>query len=781
MHLFSRLLVAVALCTALVTDGYAQSPRHTISGFVHDSESGEALIGASVGLPNSHVGTITNRYGFYSLTLPADSISLIVSFIGYRTQFFRFDLTADTTLHMHLRPATVGMDEVVVEAERNVRIEETTRMSTIGVPIAQIQEMPALLGETDVLKALQLLPGIQSGAEGTSGLYVRGGGPDQNLILLDGVPVYNASHLFGFFSVFNADAIQRVEVVKGGFPARYGGRLSSVIEIDMKEGNMNRYAAQGGIGLVASRLTVEGPTLPQRGSFVLSGRRTYIDVLARPFMPEDDQAGYYFYDFNAKVNHIVSDRDRLYLSMYTGDDRFSHDWRYGGGHSQNRMGWGNTTLAIRWNRVFSNKLFSNVTITSSDYEFSVALDERRNYGDDFAMRYTSGIRDHGARIDVEYLPSPAHSIRAGLGTTLQDFRPGAAHFRITGTEPIDLDLAPVRSIKAVSLAGYVEDDVRFSRRLAANVGIHASMFSVRGEQYMSLQPRMALRYVVAPNWSVKASYAEMEQYLHLLANSGIGLPTDLWVPATDRVRPQFSRQVASGIGGSLFDGAVEVSLEGYYKTMSNLIEYTQGAHFLNLDRDWQDLVTAGSGRSYGAEFLVQRRAGRLAGWIGYTLSWTDRQFDELNNGLRFPFKYDRRHDLATTLSYRLTRRLDLAGTWVYGTGNALTLPVGRVATEYSSGEFHFMPWLANDYLYGDRNAHRMRSYHRLDLALNWRFRMRRGEHVLNVGVFNAYNRKNPFFIYFDNHGYHPHGEAGTVAKQVSLFPVIPSLSYNFKF
>jgi hypothetical protein len=765
-------LLAVAICSSV----YAQSPRHTVSGFVHDAQTGESLIGATVSLPGAHVGTITNRYGFYSLTLPADSVAIAVSFIGYQPQVFRFRLAADTTLYVRLRPMALGLDEVVVEAERNRRIEETTRMSTIGVPVSQIQEMPALLGETDVLKALQLLPGIQSGAEGTSGLYVRGGGPDQNLILLDGVPVYNASHLFGFFSVFNADAIQRVEVVKGGFPARYGGRLSSVIEIDMKEGNMNRYAAQGGIGVVASRLTVEGPTLKDRGSFVLSGRRTYIDLLSRPFMPEDDFAGYYFYDFNAKINHIVSDRDRVYLSLYTGDDRFSHTYRYTGAETRSQFGWGNTTFALRWNRVFSNKLFGNLTLTSSNYEFSIGIDERRRNAESFAMRYASGIRDLGARVDFEYLPSPAHSIRAGLSATSQEFSPGAAHFRITGgSDDIDLRLEPVSPIGAVSVAGYFEDEVRISPRLAANVGVHGSMFSVEGQQYVSLQPRAALRYLVLPNWSVKASYATMEQYLHLLANSGIGLPTDLWVPATDRVRPQLSRQVAAGIGGSALDGALELSVEGYYKTMDNLIEYVQGAHFLNLDRDWQDLVTSGSGRSYGAELFVQRRAGRLTGWLGYTLSWTHRQFEHLNDGREFPYKYDRRHDVSTTISYDLGRRLDVSATWVYGTGNAVTLPIGRLATDHHESGFHPGGWVQEGYLYGDRNAHRMRAYHRLDLGMNWRVASRRSEHVLSMGVFNAYNRKNPFFIYFDE------TFDGVVAKQVSLFPAIPSLSYNFKF
>jgi hypothetical protein len=760
----------LVICFLLVDA--AQAQRHTISGHVRDAETGEALIGATVGLPAVQVGTTTNRYGFYSLTLPGDSITLVFSYLGYRPEIHRFHLAADTTLNVRLVPTAVGIEEITVEAERTQRIEETTRMSTIGIPVQQIQDMPALLGERDVLKAIQLLPGIQSGAEGTSGLYVRGGGPDQNLILLDGVPVYNAAHLFGFFSVFNTDAIQRVEVVKGGFPARYGGRLSSVIEIDMKEGNMNRFAAQGGIGVISSRLTLEAPIVKDRTSFVISGRRTYIDLLTRPFMKlEDGVGGYYFYDVNAKVNHTISSRDRVYLSLYTGDDRFSFRMRNNHSDSQNSFGWGNTTLALRWNHLFSNRLFGNLTLTRSEYEFSLSSDERYRDGSHL-LRYTSGIEDLGARYDLDFMPSPQHAIKAGIAVVSHDFRPGAAHFRIEGDQNMDVYLAPVRSIGAVESSAYIEDDMRISRRLGANVGLHASMFSVNERHYTSVQPRLALRYSLTSNWAAKASFASMQQHLHLLTNSGMGLPTDLWVPATDRVRPQVSRQVAVGVGGTVLDGAYEVSAETYYKTMNNLIEYREGANFLNLDRDWQDLVTSGSGTSYGGEVFVQRRVGRVTGWLGYTLSWTGRQFEELNDGLRFPYKYDRRQSPAPNPPSRAPPPLDLAATWIYGTGNAITVPVGRMAHPNRHGGW---TWLDNRFVYSDRNAYRMAAYHRLDLSMNWRFRIRRGEHTLNTSLFNAYNRKNPFFIFFDEH------QGQTVAKQVSLFPTIPSITYHFNF
>ena len=760
--------------------------KYTISGYISDKATGEKLIGANVYDLKTLQGTTTNNYGFFSLTLPADSVHLTVSYIGYNAYSNQMLLNKDMQLNISLSSA-LELEQIEVTAEMTERIEERTQMSTISIPIQQIKALPAFMGEVDILKALQLLPGVQSGNEGASGLYVRGGSPDQNLILLDGVPVYNVSHLFGFFSVFNADAINNVQLIKGGFPARYGGRLSSVLEINMKEGNSQEFHGEGSVGLIASKLTLEGPIVKDKASFIISGRRTYYDILAQPFilMATDGAGtgGYYFYDLNAKVNYKISDKDRLYLSAYMGDDKFYFKDKYTEGDYTNKVDgklrWGNTTAVLRWNHQFNKKLFSNTTLNFSKYKFLTSASNEtidkvngKTETTSYLLQYFSGIQDWSTKVDFDFIPAPNHFVKFGASAIWHKFEPGATQFKLNFIgEQLDTTIAN-QTVNAGEFAVYIEDDMKISNRLKANIGLHASGFSVNDEFYKSLQPRASLRFLINENLSFKASYAAMAQYIHLLTNSGIGLPTDLWVPATEKIRPQNSHQVAAGLARTFMD-KYEVSLEGYYKQMNNIIEYKDGASFLSTDRDWQNKVEPGTGWSYGSELFIQKKTGNTTGWIGYTLSWTNRQFEEINFGEIFPYKYDRRHDISVVVIHKINDNIEISGTWVYGTGNAVTLPLQRYPS--TSEGIDFEDFFYELEYYKERNGYRMRDYHRLDLGVTFKKERRWGESAWNFSVYNAYNRKNPFFIYYTSDGKKP------VFKQVSLFPIIPSVSYSFKF
>ncbi|MEM9824756.1 MAG: TonB-dependent receptor plug domain-containing protein, partial [Bacteroidota bacterium] len=608
-----------------------------------------------------------------------------------------------------------------------------SQMSTVEVPIAQIKQIPALFGEQDVLKALQLLPGVQSGGEGQNGLYVRGGSPDQNLILLDGVPVYNASHLFGFFSVFNVDAIKDVKLTKGGYPARYGGRLSSVIEINMKEGNSNEWHGTGSIGLIASKFTIEGPLKKDKTSILLSARRTYIDLLTKPLVKREFEnngssgtAGYFFHDLNAKINHKFSEKDRLYFSVYTGKDRFYFEEEqkdeFGGFKTDTGLQWGNITSALRWNHLWTNKLFSNTTLTYSRYQFDTqALEEDRTIDGQlteltsFGVSYLSGINDFAAKIDFDFVPNPNHYIRFGASAIHHHFKPGKfdLDIAIAGTDSYALDtLLGQEDIKAQELAVYVEDDMKIGDSFKMNIGVHASAFNLKDAFYYSIQPRLSMRYLLSNGVALKGSFATMRQYVQLLTNEGIGLPTDLWLPTTKQVLPQDSWQAAIGLAKT-FNQQYEVSIEGYYKKMNNVLSYKEGASLFDLS-DWQSRVTQGQGKSYGMEVFVQKKSGTFTGWLGYTLSWTNRQFEELNFGKEYPFKYDRRHDISIVGSYKVKEGVQLSATWVYGTGNAITLANSQFEGISASIDLpaNAPGWFRtfNGEYYADRNNFRMRSY-----------------------------------------------------------------------
>ena len=630
-----------------------------------------------------------------------------------------------------------------------------------------------------MLKTLQLLPGVQSGNEGTSGLYVRGGTPDQNQILLDGAPLYNVSHLFGFVSVFNPDIVQNVRLTKGGFPARYGGHLSSVVEVSTESGNRKAYDVEGSLGLVASRLTVQGP-IGDDTSFLLAGRRTYVDMLMRALSEDDLDGGYYFYDVNAKLNHRFSSSDRLAFSLYTGDDEFYN--REDDGSSVFELGWGNLTSTLQWTHVFGNQLFGSATLRYSQYQFGV--DAESNTQDErYRLRYRSGIRDWGLKANLDYDPSPRHSIRTGFDLTHHRFRPGATQYR-NDREPeaaLDTTIAPSDPVQALDASLYAEDNVTWTDRFKTNLGLRATGFFVQGTSYLSLQPRVSARYLLPNEWALKGSYAWMYQPIHLLTNSSVGLPTDLWVSSTAEVPPERAHQVTLGTARSFRDRAYEVRLEGYGKLMRNLLEYEQGAAFtLATEAEWEDQVETGRGWSYGAEVLLRRTRGETTGWLSYTLSWTRRQFDALNDGEPFPFRYDRRHDFTATATHQLTGVTSVSATWAYRSGTALTLPEAR----YRAPELGPRESLADGYFnpfgsvksYGERNGYRMRDYHRLDLGLTFKWGDPSGFHALEIGAYNAYNRKNPYFLRTDRAS-----NGALQGETISLLPTVPYLNYRFRF
>jgi outer membrane cobalamin receptor len=792
-----RQVCLLLLCLGFGLPGFSQTAsRFTLSGYVKDEASGEALIGATVYDRQSGKGTSTNQFGFYSLTLPADSVKLLYSYVGYQPKQQRYNLTANLSLNVSLAPSQ-ELKEVEITATRNPRIEETTQMSAVDIPIELVKKMPALFGEVDVMKVIQLMPGVQNGGEASTGLYVRGGSPDQNLILLDGVPLYYVSHLGGFFSVFNADAISNVTLIKGGYPARYGGRLSSVLDIRMREGNMKRIKGYGSLGIVSAKLALEGPIFRDKTSFMVSGRRSFIDLFMRPITKaaSDGTAsvGYYFYDFNAKINHILSPNDRLYLSFYGGDDKLilklqdsyisnNNNYETTG---KSRLMWGNMLTSLRWNHLFNEKLFSNTTVNFTRYRFLTDFNQVNESTENGEKKteegyfgYNSGITDFSARTDFDFYPNPQHSIKFGAQSIYHTFQPGITAMRVNfGTDQKTDTTFGSSNIKALESSLYAEDDWEITPKLKLNGGLHFSNFLVKNKPYFSVQPRLSARYLLPQRYSLKASYATMQQFIHLLTNSDAGLPTDLWVPVTDRVKPQFSQQVALGLAKSLElqEEEYEVSVEGYYRKMHGLIEYKEGSNFFGNTADWQDNVeTGGKGWSYGAEFLFQKKTGKLNGWIGYTLAWSNRQFPgtNINLGQKYPYRYDRRHDIGTALTYQLSENVSLSGSWTYGTGNAITLATGRYPSINDNGS-GYTPQIE---VYNGRNGFRMRSYHRLDFGVNFTKEKSWGTRTWNISVFNAYSRRNPFYYYY---GYDERGNRRL--RQMSLFPIIPAITYNFTF
>jgi len=768
---------------------FAQN-KYTISGYIKDSLNGETLIGAAITVQGQAKGISSNLYGFYSITLDEGKYILVCSFVGYRYKAVEINLTADTKINFDVLPKAYLAQEVVVSTKKRDANVKNAQMGKFTLPIEQIKSIPAFLGEVDLLKTIQFLPGVRNAGEGSAGIYVRGGGPDQNLILLDDTPVYNTDHLFGFFSIFNSDAIKNVTLIKGGMPAQYGGRLSSVLDISMKEGNNQKLQVDGGIGVIASRLSIQGPIKKNKSSFIVSGRRTYIDALTKPFIKSTSQfkgSGYYFYDLNAKVNYIFSDKDRLYLSGYFGKDVF--DFANGKQSLKINIPWGNTTGTLRWNHVFNNKLFGNTTAVYNDYNFTFNAAQN-----DFELKLASGIRDLSLKQDFDLYPYTGHKLKFGAIYTYHKFTPSV----ISGKQDSTVFKPNNAQVKyGHEAAVYLQDDWEINEKIKIHAGLRYSWFQQTGpykiyqtdengnrldstvfgsgkavKTYGGLEPRFTIRYALNDETSLKASVTRNLQYIHLVSNAGTTLPTDIWVPSTYKVKPQISWLYAAGLFKNFKDNMYETSVELYYKQMQNQIEYKEGYAPTGLD-DTENSFVFGKGWSYGAEFFVNKTKGRLTGWAGYTLSWTWRKFEALNFGNKYPAKYDRRNDMSIVAIYELSKKWKLSASFVFGTGNAATLPE----------RFYIVSGILTQE-YSRINAYRLPAYHRLDFAaiLTPKKNIKRkwkSEWVFSV--YNAYNRKNPYFIYFDQTGSPFNGTLSIQAKQVSLFPVIPAITWNVKF
>ena len=802
----------------------AQSPSksHTVSGYVTDGKSQETLLGASVYEATTMKGAVTNNFGYYTLKLADGQVDFRASFVGYEPYQTAFDLKNDTVINISLTQSN-QLNEVTVTARAIESNVKGTQMSTIELPVMQLKKVPALFGETDVIKALQLLPGVQSGTEGSAGMYVRGGGPDENLILLDGVPLYNVNHAAGFFSAFNADAIKNVTLYKGNFPARFGGRLSSVVDVRMKDGDMYEYHGNVGIGLIAAKVNVEGPIIKGKTSFNFSFRRTYYDVFTAPLinmmvkMESENKknsgwGGYYFYDLNLKLNHKFSDKDRLFLSVYSGDDKvyarmkFGYDYSssyYGAASSTERLNldwkWGNRVAALRWNHIIRPNLFMNVTGAYTQYRHYLGAEmgdeshyegqgQTTDYSESIEMGLHSGIYDYSAKADFDYKPFDDHDVKFGVNLTHHTYRPTTTAYHILETQNNQTDFAfdtvtSDATVRALETDLYAEDNWDISNFFKLNAGLHYSTFSVQKKTYHSLQPRVSMRALITDDFSLKAGYAYMTQYIHLLSSNAISLPTDLWVPVTGDIIPMNAHQVALG---AFYDWkGFEFSVEGYYKKMNNVLEYKDGASFFSLDQtSWDGKVVMGDGWAYGVELFAQKQVGKLTGWVGYTWSHTNRLFNrpgqELNFGNVFPAKYDRRHDLNIVLMYEFNDRIDVGATWVYSSGNCATL---------SYQDYHGLGVGYNDapvigYI-ESRNNYRFNSYQRLDLVANFHKQKKYYERIFSISIYNTLCHNNPFVVVpWSDYEYNPYVGQYVERKslqQVCIFPIIPTLSWQYKF
>lgn len=772
-----------------------QSTRNYIlSGYIEESRSRENLFGVSVYVEALQIGAVTNEYGFFSLSLPQGKHEVTISYIGFRSQTKVLDLNSDVEWDIALVPSSEILDEVVVMADQKVKESKVTQMSSVRLNPQDIKDVPALLGEQDVLKTLQLLPGIQGGTEGSAGFFVRGGTPDQNLIILDEAVVYNSNHLFGFFSVFNGDAIKSVEAFKGGFPARYGGRLSSVINIGMKDGNKEKLEGKVSIGLISSSLVLEGPINKGKTSFIVSGRRTYADILAQPFLPEEDNGGYFFTDLNFKIHHVFSSKDKIYWSNYYGEDKFYSNFQDDITDDRTNLGWGNITSSLRWNHQFNNKLFANTSLIFSNYKFEVKTEYEDVLSDGSIDEYqfltSSGINDYSAKIDFDYYPNNKHSIKLGAIATRHNFVPQ----RVLIRDDFSGDVDTTQELNSFEGGVYVEDDWRVTDKLNISTGFRTSFFNYEAENYVNFEPRLALAYTVKPDLALKASFASMNQYIHLLSSSGIGLPTDLWVSSTDRVKPQRSTQVAIGLAKDFQEKDYSLTVESYYKKLDDVIAYKEGASFLALDNlesgettNWEDNITAGQGWAYGGEILFRKQSGPLTGWLGYTLSWSERQFDELNLGNKFFDRYDRRHDISLVGIYKPHEKITLSGTWVFSTGNNFTLPnLQRLNNQM------VFPVLNNNQFFNQteelstgRNNFRGESSHRLDLGIQFHKKTKNNNlRTWGFSLYNAYARQNPFIYIIETRDFDDftvERPDENVLKRVSVLLLIPSFNYTLKF
>lgn len=754
--------------------------KYTISGFIKD-EAGEELIGATIYIPQLKTGTVTNVYGFYSLTVSEGAYQVDYSYIGYETKTQNIALNKNQSINTILSPTTENIEEVIVTAKRTNENVVKTEMSTVKLQAKEIKRIPALMGEVDVIKALQLLPGIQSTGEGFSGFNVRGGSPDQNLILFDEATVYNASHLMGFFSVFNNDAIKDLKIYKGDIPAEYGGRLSSLLDIRMKEGNQKKVQATGGIGTISSRLTLEVPIIEDKWSVLVAGRRTYADLF---LLLSSDEAlrsnKLYFYDLNLKTNYRINDKNRIFISGYFGRDVFKFGEMFG-------FDWGNYTLTTRWNHLFSEKLFSNFSVIYSKYDYKMESGQGNT-----GFKWTSNLEDFKIKADLNYYPNPKNTIKFGLEAIYHHFNPGFA--RGTGDSTAMYTSLKMPESNALEYALYLSNEHKITNKLTLNYGLRGSIFQNMGEAtvynfddnyekidsttydkwdifntFSGLEPRASLNYTINPKSSVKASYSLTKQYIHLASNSTAGSPLDVWMPASPNIDPQLANQVALGYFRNFYENTFETSVEVYYKDMNNQIDFKDHADLM-LNPELEGEFRIGDAWSYGLELLVRKQEGKFTGWVSYTLSKAERKFPEIKEGKVYPSVYDKPHNISIVGSYDLTKRLNVSATWVYATGAPVTFP---------SGKYYFENMAVP--IYTERNAYRMPNYHRMDLSLTLKSKIKPNKRFnsdLNLSIYNVYNRHNAWMIYFGPDEDNPEK---IVAQKVYVFPIIPSLTWNFYF
>ena len=772
-----KILLLGALVFLTSTTSFAQN-KFTVSGTVKSADNGETIIGATITVGANHV-TRTNEYGFYSLTLPEGTYRLIVSSVSFTAYSDSLNLHKNTVVNVDLLDAEQTLEEVVISSTTSSRRSlGSPQMGMEQITPQDIKNVPVLLGEKDAIKVLQLLPGIKSAGEGSSGMYVRGGAADQNLILLDEATVYNASHLLGFFSTFNSDAVKDIAVYKAGMPAQYGGRLSSVLDIKMNDGNNQDFNVSGGVGLISAKLNVEGPIQKGKSSFLVSGRRTYADLFLK--LSSDSAINtnqLYFYDFNAKMNYQLGEKDRLYVSGYLGNDHLGVGDLFG-------LDWGNTTGTLRWNHIFNNKLFSNTSLIYSNYKYKIGINSGADIFDIF-----SNIRDYNLKQEFQWYLNNKNSLRFGLNSTYHTIRPG----EVTSPDSSSVNEKLMQKRYSLDNAVFATNTWKASDKFSLTYGLRLSAFSILGEgdfynvdgegkvldtthyksgevvkTYLNLEPRLAASYQFNNSSSVKASYVRNTQNLHLIANSTSSTPTDKWIASTNIIKPEISDQFSLGYYKDLRDGLYELNVETYYKTMQNQIDYRDGADVYNGNNAIESELLFGKGRAYGVEWLLRKRTGRLSGWISYTLSKTERQIDGINNGAWYNARQDRTHDIAIVAMYQLNKKWTLSANWVYYTGDAVTFPAGKYIVDDQT-----------TYYYTERNGYRMPNYHRLDLGATMQLKQRkRWSSELTFSLYNAYGRENAYTIEFQDSKDDPNK---TVANQLAIFKFIPSVSYNFKF
>ncbi len=767
--IFSLLLFSI--------QNFSQNNPATLSGFVYDANTGETMIGTNIFVKEIEKGTSSNEYGFYSLTIPKGKYTVEFSFVGYKKKSININLTKSKKVNVNLISETYNLKEIVVNDKKNDENIKSTQMGTSKIVPKEIAKVPVLLGEKDILKTIQLLPGISSAGEGNSGFIVRGGTADQNLIILDEAPVYNASHLLGFFSVFNSDAIKNVKMIKGISESEYGGRLSSVLDINMKDGSNKNYSAYGGIGLISSRLTIEGPIVKDKGSFIISGRRTYADLFL-PLFADDKlkDSKLYFYDLNAKLNYSFGESDRIFFSGYTGRDIFNFNKEFG-------FNWGNTTGTLRWNHIFSDKLFANTTLIYSDYNYDINFEDVKQ-----STTVSSGIRDINFKQDFQYYLNSNNTFKFGLNGIYHTFHPG--EISVSGNTNLNSKKIDDNYVFEGNL--YIGHQWKITELLKLSYGLRFSSFNLLGKgkaysfdeegnvtnkieyesgelikSYNNFEPRIALNYLLDETSSVKLGYARNTQNIHLLSTSTTSTPLDIWQPSTSIIQPEISDLVSIGYFKNFSNNVYRTSVELYYKDMRNLIEYKNGADIF-LNEFIESQLVFGKGSSYGLEFFLEKKIGRFTGWLSYTLSKTERVFDEINNGIKFPARHDRTHDIALVGIYNLNKKITLSFNWIYYTGLAATFPSGKYEIEGETINY-----------YTERNGYRMPDYHRLDLGATYYFKKTiDSEMSLTFSVYNAYARKNAYRITFRESETDPNK---TEAVRLALFSIVPSITFNFKF